>query len=288
MKLIVISGLSGSGKTVALHTLEDEEYYCVDNLPPILLPQLVEEMRRHQTRHEKTAVGIDARTDTKDFQTLPHFLQELRDNYSDIDTELIFLDAATEELIKRFSETRRRHPLSVKGLPLVDAITQERMLLSDIKEQADLLIDTTTSTVHDLRKQVINRVRPADQPVALSILFQSFGYKHGLPQDSDFVFDARCLPNPYWVPELRPLTGRDQKVETFLQQQPMVKEMLQSITQLLETWIPRYEAEKRRYITISVGCNGGQHRSVYISEQLARHFANRLQQVNVRHCELEQ
>ncbi len=288
MKLIIISGLSGSGKTVALHTLEDEEYYCVDNLPPALLPVLVGEMKRHRTRHEKTAVGIDARTDTEDFQNLPQFLKEMRNDQADIDAELVFLDAATEELIKRFSETRRRHPLSVKGLPLVDAINQERQLLSAVKEEADLLIDTTTLNVHELRKLVIDRVRPADEPVALSILFQSFGYKHGIPGDSDFVFDARCLPNPYWVPELRPLTGKDKKVGAFLQQQPMVKEMLDSITGLLETWIPRYEAEKRRYITISIGCNGGQHRSVYLSEQLTQYFTSRLQRVSVRHRELDQ
>lgn len=286
MKLIIISGLSGSGKSVALHTLEDEEYYCVDNLPPALLPAFVDEFRRHQTRHQQIAVGIDARADTTDFKSLPQFFQQLRDENTDVDAELIFLDADTDELVKRFSQTRRRHPLSVAGLPLVDAINRERELLTLVKQQADLVIDTTSLNVHELRNHVIERVQPAQQNTTLSVLFQSFGYKHGLPIDSDFVFDARCLPNPHWVPELRALTGRDKEVIDFLRQQPMVGEMLQSIISLLETWLPRYAAEKRRYITISTGCNGGQHRSVYLTEQLAAYFSDTLQRVSVRHREL--
>ncbi|MBN1379076.1 MAG: RNase adapter RapZ [Gammaproteobacteria bacterium] len=287
MKLIIISGLSGSGKSVALHTLEDEEYYCVDNLPPALLPSFVDEIHRNPSRYQKSAVGIDARTISADFESLPQFLQELRNHHADINAELVFLDADIDELIKRFSETRRRHPLSTKGLPLIDAINLERTLLSAVKEQADLVIDTTTLNVHDLRKLVVERVRPADTQTALSVLFQSFGYKNGVPGDSDFVFDARCLPNPHWVPELRPLSGQDAEVAAFLQQQPVVEEMLQSIISLLETWLPRYEAEKRRYITVSIGCNGGQHRSVYLTEQLKKHFAEKQERVSVRHRELQ-
>jgi UPF0042 nucleotide-binding protein len=287
MKLIIISGLSGSGKSVALHTLEDEEYYCVDNLPPALLPAFVKEIHRNPNSYQKAAVGIDARTNNVDIQSLPQFLRELRNSNADINEELVFLDADIDELIKRFSETRRRHPLSTKGLPLVEAINLERNLLSAVKEQADLVIDTTAMNVHDLRKLIITRVRPEATTTALSVLFQSFGFKHGVPGDSDFVFDARCLPNPHWVPELRPLTGRDTEVISFLRQQPMAEKMLQSIIGLLETWLPCFEEEKRRYITVSIGCNGGQHRSVYLSEQLKNHFANKLERVSVRHRELQ-
>lgn len=287
MKLIIISGLSGSGKSVALHTLEDEEYYCVDNLPPALLSSFVDEIRRNPGRYQKTAVGIDARTSSTDIQNSPLFLQQLKNDNTDIDEELIFLDADTDVLIKRFSETRRRHPLSTKGLPLVDAINLERELLSAVKEHADLVMDTSTLNVHELRKLIIKRVRPQDTTTTLSVLFQSFGFKKGVPGDSDFVFDVRCLPNPHWVPELRPLTGRNEAVITFLRQQPMAAEMLQSITNLLETWLPRFEEEKRRYVTVSIGCNGGQHRSVYLCEQLKNHFTKVHERVSVRHRELK-
>lgn len=286
MKLIVISGLSGSGKTVALHTLEDEEFYCVDNLPPSLLPTFVREISDHgEILYTQTAIGIDARTNTTDFGQFPTHLKELRD--SNVDTQLIFLDADTEVLIKRFSETRRRHPLSHSGLPLIDAIEQERLLLSSVKEHADLVIDTSSLTVHSLREFMLSRVRSTDKPFALSILFQSFAFKHGIPGDSDFVFDVRCLPNPYWVPELRPLTGRDTAVQNFLKQQTLATEMLKSIVEVLEKWLPHYEAEKRRYITVSIGCNGGQHRSVYLCECLRDHFKEFYDGVTMRHRELQ-
>lgn len=285
MKLIIISGLSGSGKSVALHTLEDEEYYCVDNLPPALLPSFVDEISRNDySHHHKTAVGIDARTSMANFANFSTFIKNLRDGL--VDAELVFLHAGLDVLVKRFSETRRRHPLSHDGLPLIDAIDQENRLLSTIKEQADLVIDTSTLTVHDLRHMIIERVSNNTQSSGLSILFQSFGFKHGVPGDSDFIFDVRCLPNPHWQPDLRPLTGRDEAVQNFLQQQPMAEEMLQSICSFMERWIPQYEAEKRRYMTISIGCNGGQHRSVYLCERLAGYFKNKHAGVTLRHREL--
>ncbi len=285
MKLIVISGLSGSGKTVALHTLEDEEYYCVDNLPPNLLTAFVQELhQKDPIIHTKTAVGIDARTSSADFRQFPEHLQKLHS--LQVDVEVIFFHADNDVLIKRFSETRRRHPLSQDGLPLVDAIKKERQLLSIVQENADLVIDTTSKTIHDLRKLMIERVRDPSAPGALSVLFQSFGFKHGVPGDTDFIFDVRCLPNPHWVPKLRPLTGKDQAVQSFLRQQDVVEQMLESIRSFLETWLPQYEAEKRRYITISIGCNGGQHRSVYLCERLAEIFNAKLDNISVRHREL--
>jgi UPF0042 nucleotide-binding protein len=284
MKLIVISGLSGSGKTVALHTLEDEEYYCVDNLPPPLLPALVEELKRG-AHSAKTAVGIDARANTANFQNFPEYLQSLKTG--DIEVETVFLDASDETLIKRFSETRRRHPLSHHGLPLADAIQRERELLSAVRESADLIIDTTSRTVHELRDIVIDRIRGRNsKSKSPSLLFQSFGFKYGVPSDTDFIFDVRCLPNPHWVPELNPLTGKHPKVQSFMEQQPLAKEMLESIRAFLDTWLPRYEAEKRRYIAVSIGCNGGQHRSVYLAERLAELFRGKIDNVSVRHREL--
>lgn len=285
MKLIIISGLSGSGKSVALHTLEDEEYYCVDNLPPTLLPALVQQIERDNL-HTLTAVGVDARSNTRDIELFPEHIQQLRD--SCVDVELIFLEAETDVLIKRFSETRRRHPLSHDGLPLMEAIEEERRLLSIVKERADLVIDTSALNVHDLRKLTIQRVHSDQSPETLKILFQSFGFKHGVPGDSDFVFDVRCIPNPHWVPELRPLTGRDDAVRRFLGQQPMAEEMLQSVQEFLAAWLPKFEDEKRRYITVSIGCNGGQHRSVWLCERLGELFADKRRSITLRHRELGQ
>ena len=285
MKLIIISGLSGSGKSVALHTLEDEEFYCVDNLPPALMPSFVDEISRNDySHHDQIAVGIDARTSTVNFSNFSSYIKNLPDGL--VDAELIFLHAELNVLVKRFSETRRRHPLSQNGLPLIDAIEQESHLLNTIKEQADLVIDTSTLTIHDLRHLIINRVSSPETSAGLSILFQSFGFKHGVPGDSDFIFDVRCLPNPHWQPELRPQTGKDQAVQVYLQQQPMAEEMLQSICNFMEQWIPKYEAEKRRYMTVSIGCNGGQHRSVYLCERLAEFFKNKYAGVTLRHREL--
>lgn len=285
MKLIIISGLSGSGKSVALHTLEDEEYYCVDNLPPTLLAPFVHELQNEgHIAYSKTAVGIDARTSETSLDHFPEHLQKLREQ--GVDVEVVFFDADTQVLLKRFSETRRRHPLSHEGLPLFEAIREERALLSTVKENADLVIDTSSKNVHELRKLIIEKVRSPSAPSALSVLFQSFGFKHGIPGDTDFIFDIRCLPNPYWVPELRPLSGKDPEVKAFMEQQPIAEEMLQSIRVFLEKWLPEYEAEKRRYITISIGCNGGQHRSVYFCERLAEIFQNTIDNISVRHREL--
>lgn len=287
MRLIIVSGLSGSGKSVALHTLEDADYYCMDNIPISLLPILVEDLfRRHQQQYDRVAVGVDARSSINDIKDFPVLLSSLKNLDSSIDIHKVFLEATDPVLIKRFSETRRKHPLSHKGLPLVEAIQKERLLLSIVKENADLVIDTTRKTIHELIKLINARLIGSDNEETFSLLFQSFGFKHGIPADSDFVFDVRCLPNPYWLPELRPLTGLSEKVEQFLEEQSLTKELLQSIQDFLSHWLPKYQSENRRYLTISVGCTGGQHRSVYFCERLADFFSKTIDNISIRHREL--
>jgi len=285
MKLIIISGLSGSGKTVALHTLEDEGFYCVDNLPLGLLPALKEQLTSQNLQvYDNIAVGIDARSGAKDLRRFNQIVQALK--CDSIDIEVIYFQAEIDELIKRFSDTRRRHPLTRKGMPLAEAIDIERNLLSPIAHDADLCLDTTNTNVHQLRAIVKDRIisRPKQE---LSILIQSFGFKHSLPTDSDFVFDVRCLPNPHWEPELRPLTGQDKEVQEFLKDQEDVIDMYNHICQLLEHWIPKFAEQSRYYLTVSVGCTGGQHRSVYIAERLNEYFREKFSSVSLRHREMQ-
>ena len=283
MKLVIVSGLSGSGKSVALHTLEDLGYYCIDNLPAGLLGALAEELNAADHPVANAAVGIDARN-------LPQALEHVGETLVDlkarqIDSEILFLSCETDTLIKRFSETRRRHPLSYDGLSLADAIEREKQLLAEIAHGADLFIDTTQTTIHQLRDLVRQRVaRQSNQ--TLSVLFQSFGYKHGIPLDADFVFDARCLPNPHWQPRLRPLTGRDPEVADYLENEPQVQTMLASLRDFFDRWIPAFAAENRSYLTIAIGCTGGQHRSVYLVDQLTQHFKEKGLSVMNRHREL--
>ncbi len=281
-RLVIISGLSGSGKTVALHTLEDAGYYCVDNLPVALLTGLGHHLREMSGTDGLFAVGIDARNPAVDLARFPQMLDTLAAD--GIRTEIVFLNADDATLIKRFSETRRRHPLSVDNRPLADAIELERQLLSPIQAKADLVVDTTSTTIHQLRGLIQDRLGTRTE--ALSILFQSFGFKHGLPQDADFVFDVRCLPNPHWEPGLRPLTGRDEAVRHYLEQQPGVERMVDHIRDFLSEWIPQFERENRSYLTVAIGCTGGQHRSVYLAERLAAHFRQSRGLVSVRHREL--
>jgi len=285
MKLVIISGLSGSGKTIALHTLEDEDFYCVDNLPLGLLPELVQRvMNRTMRPYETIAVGIDARSESHDLRQFSEIIKPLRK--LDIDIKVIYLQAELTTLIKRFSDTRRRHPLSRKGLPLTEAIEVERNLLGDIAAEADLYIDTTYRNIHQLRSLIKERV-VEHKNNGLSLLFQSFGFKHGAPTDSDFVFDVRCLPNPYWETKLRPLTGHDTEVIDFLQKSDEVGQMLDYIRGFLNNWIPKFEQQNRSYLTVSIGCTGGQHRSVYIAEKLCEYFTDRIASVSIRHRELE-
>jgi RNase adapter protein RapZ len=288
MKLIIISGLSGSGKTVALHTLEDEDYYCVDNLPLGLLPQFIDRILSRQLQlYDHIAVGIDARSDAedlRDFNTILEWIHQ-RDTDGDIEIEIIYLQAKPDTLIKRFSDTRRRHPLTRKGMPLTEAIEVEHNLLKDVANAANLYIDTTYTNIHELRSQIKERVARR-QASKLSLLFNSFGFKNGAPSDSDFVFDVRCLPNPHWEPNLRSLTGQDPEVIAFLRNKEDVQQMLEHIKNYLDFVIPKFIKQNRYYLTVSIGCTGGQHRSVFMAEALHDIFRDSLEHVSVHHREL--
>jgi UPF0042 nucleotide-binding protein len=284
MKLIVISGVSGSGKSTALHVLEDQNYYCIDNLPVGLLPDFAVKMSAFPGQlGELAAVGIDARNPPLDLSRFPEILDTLRE--AGVDCEVIFLDADDEVLLKRFSETRRKHPLSGEEVPLQEAILHERRLLHPIIDRADLLLDTTQSNVHQLRDLIRERIR-GEQQVGLSILFESFGFKHGMAMDADFVFDARFLPNPHWEANLRVLTGRDQAVADYLEGQDVVEGFFEQIQEMLTKWIPCFEADNRSYLTIAIGCTGGQHRSVYLTERLGKYFQQQRDNVIIRHRDL--
>lgn len=285
MKLVIVSGLSGSGKTVALHTLEDEDYYCVDNLPLGLLPDFVDRVSNRALQpYENIAVGIDARSEANDLRNFNEIIKPLREK--DIHLEVIYLQAELSTLIKRFSDTRRKHPLTTKGLPLSEAIEVERVLLSKVSSEADLYIDTTYTNIHQLRDQIKKQI-VTNSSAKLSLLFQSFGFKHGTPTDSDFVFDVRCLPNPHWESNLRPLTGLDEEVISFLQSQDEVRDMLEHIRKFMQDWIPKFEKQNRHYLTVSIGCTGGQHRSVFIAQQLCDDFNQNADNVSVRHREMK-
>ncbi len=284
MHLIVVSGLSGSGKSVALNMLEDLDYYCVDNIPAGLLPGFIAyTVRTSEPAYRLTAVGVDARNRPEDLADVPRLVAELR--RSGVGCEMLFLRADNEVLLKRFSETRRRHPLSRTGLGLQEALDQEARLLAPVANAADLTIDTSRLSVHELRELVRERVvdRKGGGP---SLLFQSFAYRHGIPDDADFVFDARALPNPYWEPALRDLTGRDEAVARFLDQHEEVTRFVNDLQGFLERWLPSLVRSNRSYITVAVGCTGGQHRSVYLAENLAAYFNGRFGRTLIRHRDL--
>lgn len=284
MKLIIVSGLSGSGKSIALHVLEDLDYYCIDNLPVGMLPSLAGEVILSSThQYENYAVGIDARTIAQDLSHFPQILKDLRNQ--NIQCEVIFLEANNETLIKRFSETRRKHPLTDNDIPLKEAILIERSLLEPVSSSADLRIDTSLTTIHQLRDLVHERISD-NTPKNLSVLFESFGFKHGIPVDADFVFDVRCLPNPHWQPQLRALTGRDKAIAEYLETHEEVHDMFSDIVHFLDRWIPCFEADNRSYMTIAIGCTGGQHRSVYFATRLQEHFKGSRGNTLVRHREL--
>lgn len=286
MRIIIVSGLSGSGKTIALQTLEDLDYYCVDNLPfKLILPLTREILTSSDISTPAVAVGVDARNFIDELNQFSATLAELRAS-GELSVEVVFLQADEEILLKRYSESRRRHPLDLGSVPLREAIRQERRLLEPIVSCADLIIDTSDTNVYQLRGLLRARLHDTP-PEAMSLLFESFGFKNGVPADADFVFDVRCLPNPHWEPQLRPLTGLDGPVIEFLERQPEVIEMIDNLRRLLETWLPRFEASERSYLTVSIGCTGGQHRSVYIAEALARHFNGMRDYVMVRHRELK-
>jgi len=284
-RLLIISGLSGSGKSVALHVLEDLGYYCIDNMPAALLKSVVNEVMQQEEHPEvRVAVGVDARNREGDLKALPSLIDDLQRD--DVTTELLFLQADDEVLLKRFSETRRRHPLAEPGTELRQAIELERNLLGPVINAADLIIDTTHTSVYELAEAIRDRVDRRSTNT-LSVLIESFGFKHGIPADADFVFDVRCLPNPHWEENLKPLSGRDRAVIKYLESYPDVAEMYESIYQFLTTWIPRFEKENRSYMAIAIGCTGGKHRSVYLAERLADAFRQQRDNLSLRHRDLK-
>jgi UPF0042 nucleotide-binding protein len=278
MQLVIVTGLSGSGKSIALKALEDSDYYCVDNLPATLLPDTAQHLGN--VGQARIAVSIDTRSST--LEALPGIICDLRD--SEIDVQVLFLESSAETLVKRFSETRRRHPLSNASITLAESIRLEREMLEPLGDLGHR-IDTSDLSPNALRSWVKDFI--ALDHEGLTLLFTSFGFKHGIPLDADFVFDVRCLPNPNYDPVLKPLTGRDQPVVAFLESQPLAQAMYEDIQQFVEKWLPCFMRDNRSYLTVAVGCTGGQHRSVYFTERLTQHFRNLQHHVLVRHRELE-
>jgi len=283
-RLVIISGLSGAGKTIALNTLEDLGFYCVDNLPVSLLKEFAAQINHGIIKSAPViAIGIDARSPASAIAHLPEVIADLKNE--GLHTELIFIEANDEILTRRYSETRRKHPLSSRSVSLTAAINKERRIMGELSELADTRIDTSYTLMHELRELVRKRI--ARHPLSsLSVQFTSFGYKHGIPRDADYVFDARCLPNPYWKKNLRGLTGRDMAVIRFLSGHKQVGRMVKHIKTFLSSWIPSFEADNRSYLSIAVGCTGGHHRSVYIVERLAGHFRKEGKHVIITHRDI--
>jgi RNase adapter protein RapZ len=283
MRLIIISGRSGSGKSTALHQLEDEGFYCIDNLPVSLLPALMEKTSGDEFHFfQGTAVCIDARNAWKDLENFRSILDSLP---SSVDTQVLFLDAQETILLQRFGETRRRHPLSTESIPLAEAIDRERVLLEPISSSSSLVLDTSQMTVYELRDAIKQRLLGTSTG-SMSILVQSFGFKRGVPADADLVFDVRMLPNPHWVKDLRLKSGLDAEVREFLENQPMTTDLYRDICHYLDNWLPHYREGNRSYMNIALGCTGGQHRSVYLANRLFQHYKEQYPTIHVRHREL--
>ncbi|MCM2971000.1 MULTISPECIES: RNase adapter RapZ [Larsenimonas] len=283
MQLVIISGRSGSGKSVALQALEDLGFYAIDNLPATLLAPLIDELDTGSVSQRRIAVSIDARNLPKALERFPELLADLSKR---IDAQVVYLTADARSLLERYAATRRRHPLTrASQMTLAEAIDSEQSYLAPIRNAADLVIDTTDQSVHELRNQIASQVaKHTSKQMTLTI--ESFGFKHGVPLDADTVFDARSLPNPYWVPALRGYTGRDQEVIHFLESHDEVAAMRDDIVGWLERWLPSYSKSNRSYFTVAIGCTGGQHRSVYLAERVATHFAEQFPTVRLRHREM--
>lgn len=279
MKLTVVSGRSGSGKSVALRVLEDLGYYCVDNLPvDLLTPWLT----RQQNQHEQIAISLDMRNLPNDPQQVAQLLTVLK---STVATRIIFLDAEDDVLLRRYSETRRRHPLTQNQVTLAEAVHAEAEMLAPVREQADLFLDTGEMTIYQFSATLRERVSGSPSS-SMVLIFESFGFKHGIPNDADFVFDVRFLPNPYWHPELRGFSGNDQPVIDFFNNQPTVGEFIEQLKTMLAKWLPQLQQNDRSYVTVAIGCTGGCHRSVFIANTLAEHFRSE-REVQLRHRNLE-
>lgn len=281
--LVLVSGLSGSGKTTALHALEDLGYYCVDNLPAALLPEFARQLRNDPVLYSRVALGIDARARGPELERIPAWLDDLK--AGGLPNQLLFLTADAKAIIKRFSETRRRHPLTQDQRALPGAIECENELLSPLQARADWVIDTSDINIHQLRRQVWKCIGSDEQ--STTIVLESFAFKRGVPQDLDFLFDARHLPNPYWVDELRNLSGRETPVGNWLEQDQSVEQFYRDILGLMHRWLPEIQKSQRSYVTIGIGCTGGRHRSVYLAERLASSLRENFAPVLLHHREIE-
>jgi len=287
MRLLIVSGRSGSGKSSALHLLEDEGFTCIDNLPVSLLPSLIEQIQSQPNDHRKNfAIGIDARNLNNDLSKLPELLSVK--SLPDVDCEIIYLDSSREILLKRFSETRRKHPLSDHATGLNEAIAKEKTMLEPIAINADITLDTSALTLHELRSEIKRVVVGPGKTKGVALMFTSFGFKFGVPVDTDFVFDVRCLSNPYWNPELRQFTGLEKPVIDYLEQQEDVGKMYSDLLNFIGEWAPKFDNNNRSYMTVAIGCTGGRHRSVYLCEKLATALRPKFKNVQTRHRQLPQ
>lgn len=284
-QLVIVTGLSGAGKSVVLRSLEDMEFYCVDNMPINMLKQLADHIIADKAFYPKVAVGIDIRSKNQDLSAFNELIESI--DAAHIKIRIIYLSADKKTILKRYSETRRRHPLSSEqhNFSLTEAVKLESNMMNAIKQQADLIIDTSQLKTQQLKQQIWQIMSQPNTHV--SVIIKSFAFKRGVPFDADFVFDARCLPNPYWQPELRNLTGRDQAVQSFLQEDSVVKEYLKDLSYFCKRWISQFEVNDRSYITIAIGCTGGQHRSVYLVEALHEFLEHKSIKNMMQHRELD-
>ncbi len=281
--LVLVTGLSGGGKSTALRAIEDLGYYCVDNLPAALLPEFAQQIKHGTAIYARVALGVDARSPEPDLREIPAWLEGLAG--SGIDCRMLFLDADSKAIIKRFSETRRRHPLTGESRALPQAIDREIALLAGLRQRADWVIDTSDTNIHQLRRQVWKCIDAENN--SMTIVLESFAFKRGVPQDVDFIFDARILPNPHWVDALRDFNGLDEPVRKWLDQDESVERMITDVLQFLKTWLPEFRHSQRTYVTVGIGCTGGRHRSVYLVDRLAQGLGQDFGAVLIHHRELQ-
>jgi UPF0042 nucleotide-binding protein len=281
--LVLVTGLSGGGKSTALRAIEDLGFYCVDNLPAALLPEFAAQIRAGATVYSRVALGIDARSPEHDLSEIPAWLEGL--SGSGINCQMLFLDADSKAIIKRFSETRRRHPLTGDNSALPQAIERENTLLAGLRQRADWVIDTSDTNIHQLRRQVWKCIGAENE--SMTIVLESFAFKRGVPQDVDFIFDARILPNPHWVESLREFSGLDEPVRQWLEQDTAVVRMTRDVLGFLKNWLPEFRRSQRSYVTVGIGCTGGRHRSVYLVDRLAEGLGSEFGKVLIHHRELQ-
>jgi UPF0042 nucleotide-binding protein len=281
--VVLVTGLSGGGKSTALRAIEDLGFYCVDNLPAALLPQFASQIKHGMDAYSRVALGIDARSPEQDLREIPAWLDGL--SGSGIACQMLFLDADSKSIIKRFSETRRRHPLTRDTRALPQAIERENDLLAVLRERADWVIDTSDTNIHQLRRQVWNCIGSDND--SMTVVLESFAFKRGVPQDVDFIFDARILPNPHWVESLREYSGLDDPVRQWLDRDESVERMVTDVLRFLKTWLPEFRHSQRSYVTVGIGCTGGRHRSVYLVDRLAEGLGGEFGDVLIHHRELQ-